>query len=89
MARLTALAPLRARPCQPATRATRTASTSQVVRFQFRTVLASGRSPKSLKEHEAIVDAITDQDRKATMRRHLSHVAETLMKTASAARVTS
>jgi DNA-binding GntR family transcriptional regulator len=54
---------------------------SQVVRFQFRTVLAPGRSTKSLREHKAIVDAIAAKDRKAAetaMRRHLSHVAETL-----------
>jgi DNA-binding GntR family transcriptional regulator len=65
---------------------------SQVVRFQFRTVLFPGRSTKSLQEHKAIVDAIAAQNRKAAeaaMRRHLSHVAETLMKSASAARVAS
>jgi len=55
---------------------------SQVVRFQFRTVLAPGRPPKSLAEHAAIVEAIAAGDRKAAeaaMRRHLSHVAQTLM----------
>ncbi len=54
---------------------------SQVVRFQFRTVLAPGRAPRSLEEHGAIVAAIEDGDRHAAeqaMRIHLSHVAETL-----------
>jgi DNA-binding GntR family transcriptional regulator len=54
---------------------------SQVVRFQFRTVLAPGRSPKSLVEHEAIVRAIRDGDRSAAeraMRRHLTNVASVL-----------
>jgi len=60
---------------------------SQVVRFQFRTVLAPGRPAKSLEEHAAIVDAIADGDREAAeaaMRLHLSHVVETLLKVASA-----
>ena len=55
---------------------------SQVVRFQFRTVLAPGRPPKSLAEHGAIVDAIAAGDREgaeAAMRLHLSNVAETLL----------
>jgi DNA-binding GntR family transcriptional regulator len=59
---------------------------SQVVRFQFRTVLAPGRPPKSLAEHAAIVDAIADGDRKAAeraMRRHLSHVTQTLLTVAA------
>ncbi|HEY6758239.1 MAG TPA: GntR family transcriptional regulator [Baekduia sp.] len=54
---------------------------SQIVRFQFRTVLAPGRSTKSLAEHQAIVDAIAAGDRRAAeaaMRRHLSNVAGTL-----------
>ena len=59
---------------------------SQVVRFQFRTVLAPGRPAKSLEEHAAIVDAIADGDREAAeaaMRLHLSHVVETLLKVAA------
>jgi DNA-binding GntR family transcriptional regulator len=62
---------------------------SQMVRFQFRTVLAPGRPPKSLTEHRAIVDAIAAGDRKAAetaMRRHLSHVTKTLLEMASAGR---
>ena len=50
---------------------------SQVVRFQFRTVLAPGRAPKSTAEHLAIVTAIRAQDRQRAeeaMRTHLSHV---------------
>ena len=60
---------------------------SQIVRFQFRTVLAPGRSPRSLSEHQAIVEAIGAQDRKAAetaTRRHLSNVADALLKVASA-----
>jgi DNA-binding GntR family transcriptional regulator len=59
---------------------------SQTVRFQFRTVLAPGRASKSLEEHKAIVEAIAAGDRRAaetSMRRHLSHVTETLMKVAA------
>lgn len=54
---------------------------SQVVRFQFRTVLAPGRAPHSLEEHAAIVSAIAAGDRETAeraMRAHLSNVAETL-----------
>ena len=51
----------------------------QIVRFQFRTILAPGRSPLSLAEHQAIVAAIAAGDRKAAekaMRRHLDKVAQ-------------
>jgi DNA-binding GntR family transcriptional regulator len=54
---------------------------SQVVRFQFRTVLAPGRAPRSIEEHGAIVAAIAEGGREAAeqaMHVHLSHVAETL-----------
>ncbi len=54
---------------------------SQVVRFQFRTVLAPGRAASSLEEHGMIVAAIAVGDRDAAeraMRTHLSRVAETL-----------
>lgn len=54
---------------------------SQVVRFQFRTMLASGRARRSLEEHAAIVAAIEDRDQEAAqqaMRVHLSHVVEAL-----------
>ena len=59
---------------------------SQVVRFQFRTVLAPGRPEKSLAEHKAIVEAIAAGDRRAAeaaMRRHLHHVAKTLVAVAA------
>jgi DNA-binding GntR family transcriptional regulator len=54
---------------------------SQVVRFQFRTVLAPGRAPKSTAEHVQIVAAIVAHDRagaEAAMRTHLSHVVDVL-----------
>jgi DNA-binding GntR family transcriptional regulator len=54
---------------------------SQVVRFQFRTVLAPGRPQASLAEHQAIVSAIAGGDREGAeeaMRQHLINVAETL-----------
>jgi len=59
---------------------------SQVVRFQFRTILAPGRSPHSLAEHAEIVAAIKAGDRDgaaAAMRLHLSHVTETLTELAA------
>jgi DNA-binding GntR family transcriptional regulator len=54
---------------------------SQMVRFQFRTVLAPGRSEKSLTEHQRIVAAVAAGDRAAAeeaMRKHLGNVATTL-----------
>jgi DNA-binding GntR family transcriptional regulator len=54
---------------------------SQVVRFQFRTVLAPGRAASSLEEHDTIVAAIAAGDRERAeqaMRTHLSRVTETL-----------
>jgi DNA-binding GntR family transcriptional regulator len=58
---------------------------SQLVRFQFRTILVPGRPERSFAEHTAIVDALEAGDgdaAEAAMRRHLSHVAETLTATA-------
>jgi|tagenome__1003787_1003787.scaffolds.fasta_scaffold20930815_2 DNA-binding GntR family transcriptional regulator len=55
---------------------------SQIVRFQFRTVLAPGRSSESLAEHTALVEAIAAGDRgraQAAMQRHLGKVAEALV----------
>jgi DNA-binding GntR family transcriptional regulator len=60
---------------------------SQVVRYQYRTVLAPGRSQKSLAEHRKIVAAIASGDRSAAeraMRKHLTNVASTLADVASA-----
>jgi len=54
---------------------------SQLVRFQYRTILLPGRSEHSFGEHRAIVQAIADHDPDAAeraMRTHLSHVAEAL-----------
>jgi DNA-binding GntR family transcriptional regulator len=54
---------------------------SQVVRFQFRTVLVPGRPQGSLAEHTRIVSAIVAGDREgaeAAMREHLTNVAGAL-----------
>jgi DNA-binding GntR family transcriptional regulator len=54
---------------------------SQMVRFQFRTVLVPGRAQRSLAEHERIVEAIAAGDRDAAedaMREHLTRVAAAL-----------
>jgi DNA-binding GntR family transcriptional regulator len=59
---------------------------SQIVRFQFRTVLAPGRPQKSLAEHRRIVSAIAAGDRAAAevaMREHLSNVAAVLVDVAA------
>jgi DNA-binding GntR family transcriptional regulator len=54
---------------------------SQMVRFQYRTILLPGRSERSFGEHSAIVQAIAAGDPDAAeqaVRTHLSHVAEAL-----------
>jgi DNA-binding GntR family transcriptional regulator len=54
---------------------------SQLVRFQYRTILLPGRRDRSFEEHEAIVDAVAAGDAEAAeaaMRLHLSQVAEAL-----------
>jgi DNA-binding GntR family transcriptional regulator len=54
---------------------------SQVVRFQFRTVLAPGRPQRSLAEHGRVVNAIAARDREGAeraMREHLLNVAAAL-----------
>jgi DNA-binding GntR family transcriptional regulator len=54
---------------------------SQMVRFQYRTILAAGRSTHSLAEHAAIVRAIADRDAdgaERAMRAHLGNVARAL-----------
>jgi DNA-binding GntR family transcriptional regulator len=63
-----------------AKRLTRTLS-SQIVRFQYRTVLLPGRPDHSLDEHSAIVEAIAAGDpdaAEAAMQRHLLRVADAL-----------
>ena len=65
---------------QTAKRLSQTLS-SQLVRFQYRTVLLPGRSEHSYAEHMEIVEAIAAHDPEAAeqaMRRHLSRVAEAL-----------
>jgi DNA-binding GntR family transcriptional regulator len=50
---------------------------SQLVRFQFRTVLAPGRPERSLAEHDRIVSAVAAGDRagaEQAMREHLTNV---------------
>lgn len=54
---------------------------SQLVRFQYRTILLPGRSEQSFGEHTAIVDAVAQRDpdrAEGAMRSHLSHVAQAL-----------
>jgi DNA-binding GntR family transcriptional regulator len=54
---------------------------SQLVRFEYRTILLPGRSERSFAEHTAIVEAIAAHDgpaAEAAMRTHLSHVADAL-----------
>lgn len=54
---------------------------SQLVRFEYRTILLPGRSERSLAEHTAIVDAVGAGDADAAetaMRTHLSQVADAL-----------
>ena len=60
---------------------------SQLVRFQYRTILLPGRSERSFREHEAIVEAVARRDpdaAEAAMRAHLAHVAEALRDTKGA-----
>jgi DNA-binding GntR family transcriptional regulator len=57
---------------------------SQLVRFQYRTILLPGRSDRSFAEHRAVVDAVATGDGTAAeqaMRTHLSHVADALRRT--------
>src|SRR6476620_1783774 len=54
---------------------------SQLVRFQYKTILVPGRAEQSLAEHTAIVDAVAGGDPDAAeqaVREHLAHVAEAL-----------
>jgi DNA-binding GntR family transcriptional regulator len=54
---------------------------SQMVRFQYRTILVPGRAEHSFAEHTAIADAIGAHDAPAAeqaMRGHLGHVIEAL-----------
>jgi len=54
---------------------------AQMVRYQYRTVLAPGRLPRSLEEHRAIVAAVAARDPEAAevaMRAHLQAVLRSL-----------
>ena len=54
---------------------------SQSIRFQYQTILRPGRTERSLREHEAIFDALKAHDpdaAEAAMREHLAEVLETL-----------
>ena len=56
---------------------------SQTVRYQYRTILIPGRPAASLKEHEAIVDAVVarrPEDAEAAMRSHLFNVAQAVQR---------
>lgn len=56
----------------------------QGVKFQFRTVLAPGRSADSFAEHTEVVEAIAARDperARAAMSTHLSHLIEVLQRT--------
>ncbi len=60
---------------------------SQIVRYQFRTILFPGRIHQSIGEHGEIVEAICagDQDRaEKAMRDHLANVTETLERSLAA-----
>jgi DNA-binding GntR family transcriptional regulator len=59
---------------------------SQMVRFQFRTILIPGRPSQSLEEHLAIVEAVAAGDAERAdraMHRHLNNVAQALERSAS------
>jgi len=61
---------------------------SQLVRYQYRTILAPGRPEQSLAEHTAIVDAIAagaGPAAEAAMRTHLTNVGATLRRMPGAA----
>ncbi len=59
---------------------------SQMIRFQYSTILTPGRPARSLAEHKAIVEAVEASDPDAAekaMRVHLSHVTEALRQAAA------
>jgi DNA-binding GntR family transcriptional regulator len=54
---------------------------SQIVRFQYRTILVAGRPERSFAEHTAVIDAIAAHDPDAAeraLREHLENVVEAL-----------
>jgi len=55
---------------------------SQLVRFQYRTILLPGRAEQSHAEHRSIVDAVAEGDSDAAeqaMRDHITHIVEALL----------
>ena len=55
----------------------------QLIRFQFRTMLAPGRSDNSVLEHQALLDALSKRDEEAASQaitRHIDNVASTIVK---------
>lgn len=63
---------------------------SQMVRFQYRTILAPGRPDRSLAEHKAVVAAIAAHDgakSERAMRQHLDAVASALQRSVESPRV--
>lgn len=63
---------------------------SQSIRFQYRTILQPGRAQTSLREHTAILAALTAGDPDATeaaMAEHLSHVVSNLQRAIAAQQV--
>jgi DNA-binding GntR family transcriptional regulator len=59
---------------------------SQLVRFQYRTILVPGRAERSFAEHTAIVEAVAAGDpgaAEAAMRRHLTHATAALRESAA------
>lgn len=62
---------------------------SQMVRFQFRTILSPGRPERSLSEHQAVVAAIAAHDAaksERAMRKHLDAVASALQRSVESSR---
>ncbi|MPN61434.1 hypothetical protein SDC9_209171 [bioreactor metagenome] len=56
---------------------------TQLIRFQFRTMLAPGRSDNSILEHQALLDALSKRDEEAASQaitRHIDNVARTIVK---------
>jgi DNA-binding GntR family transcriptional regulator len=51
---------------------------SQSIRFQYRTILRPGRTERSLREHEAIFEALKAHDAEAAEAAMLEHLAEVL-----------
>jgi DNA-binding GntR family transcriptional regulator len=51
---------------------------SQSIRFQYQTILRPGRTERSLREHEAIFEALKSHDAAAAEAAMLEHLAEVL-----------